>query len=128
MSRERTPFEYVLIRAIPRVDRGESVNVGVVLYSQARDYLGCAYHLDEARVLALAADADLEAIEAALAGIDAVCAGGGAEGSAAAQPLRVRFGWLAAPRSTVVQPGPVHTGMTDDPAAELARLLDRLVR
>ena len=123
----RVPFEYALLRAIPRIDRGECVNVGVVLYCQARDFLGCASHVDPARLRALDPGVDVEAVEAALTGVHAVCSGDPRAGGPAAVPLRVRFGWLTAPKSTVVQPAPVHSGMTDDPAAHLARLRDRLV-
>jgi Protein of unknown function (DUF3037) len=124
----RDPFEYAVLRAVPRVDRGECVNVGVVLYCQARDFLGCAVQLDADRVRALDPRADLAAIEAALLAVRTVCAGGNAAGRAAVEPLRARFGWLTAPRSTVVQAGPVHSGLTSDPAADLERLLTRLVR
>jgi hypothetical protein len=125
---ELVPFEYAVLRAMPRIDRGETINVGVVLYCQAREYLGCAVHLDGKRLLALDPDADLGAVEAALGGVRAVCAGESAAGQAAAKAPRVRFGWLTAPRSTVVQPGPVHSGLTADPAAKLAALLERLVK
>jgi hypothetical protein len=122
------PFEYAVLRAVPRVDRGECVNVGVVLYCQAHDFLGCALHVDGDRIRALDASADVAAVEGVLAGIRAVCAGDEAAGRAAAGPPRARFGWLTAPRSTVVQPGPVHPGLTADPAADLERLVARLVR
>ncbi len=122
------PFEYALLRAVPRVDRGESINVGVVLYCQAADYLGCAVHLDAQRLLTLDPRADVATVQAALDGVRAVCAGDPAAGSAGTGPPRERFGWLTAPRSTVVQPGPVHSGLTTDPADHLHRLLERLVR
>jgi hypothetical protein len=122
------PFEYAVLRAVPRIDRGEAINVGVVLYCQARDYLGCGIHLDPQRLLALDPDADVVAVGAALDGVRAVCAGERAAGAAAATTPRARFGWLTAPRSTVVQPGPVHSGLTGDPAAKLAALLERLVK
>ena len=122
------PFEYAVLRAVPRVDRGECVNVGVVLYCQAQDYLGCALHLDADRLRSLDPTADVDAIDSALAALSAVCQGDPAAGAASTGPPRIRFGWLTAPRSTVVQPGPVHSGMTADPAAHLQRLLDRLVR
>ena len=122
------PFEYAVLRAVPRVDRGETINVGVVLYCQARDYLGCGVHLDPQRLLALDPQADVGAVDAALAGVRAVCSGEPAAGTAATVTPRARFGWLTAPRSTVVQPGPVHPGLTSDPAAKLADLMDRLVR
>jgi hypothetical protein len=121
------PYEYALLRAVPRVDRGECVNVGVVLYSQAHDYLGAAVHLDETKVRALDPGVDLDAVRAALDGVGAVCAGAAAAGPAAAPSPRARFGWLTAPRSTVVQASPVHGGLTTDPAATLQRLLERLV-
>ncbi|MFN0280817.1 MAG: DUF3037 domain-containing protein [Kineosporiaceae bacterium] len=124
----RVPFEYAVLRAVPRVDRGECVNIGVVLYCQAYDFLGCALHVDADRLRALDASVDVVAVEGVLAGVRAVCAGDVAAGGAAAGPPRVRFGWLTAPRSTVVQPGPVHPGLTADPAAELERLAARLVR
>jgi hypothetical protein len=125
---ELVPFEYAVLRAMPRIDRGETINVGVVLYCQARDYLGCGVHLDPQRLLALDPRADVAAVEAALGGVRAVCAGERTAGAAAAAAPRARFGWLTAPRSTVVQAGPVHPGLTDDPAAKLAALMARLVR
>jgi hypothetical protein len=124
----RHPFEYALLRAVPRADRDECVNVGLVLYCQAQNYLGCAVHLDPVRLRLLDPAVDLQAVDDVLAGIRAVCAGDPQAGAAGSDPPRARFGWLTAPRSTVVRPGPVHTGMTADPQAELQRLLDRLVR
>lgn len=118
------PFEYVVLRVVPRVDRGESINAGVVLYCQALDYLGCRVHLDRTRLAALDPGADAVAIERALAAVSAFCAGAG---PAAGEQLGRRFQWLAAPRSTVVQPGAVHTGLAADPDAELDRLLGALV-
>lgn len=119
------PFEYALLRAVPRIDRGECVNVGVVLYCQNADYLSAVVHLDEARLRALDPTLDVESVRHALDGVLAVCAGD-ASGPARLS-RRERFGWLTAPRSTVVQPGPVHSGVTSDPAAHLAKLLARLV-
>lgn len=122
------PFEYAILRAVPRVDRGECVNVGVVLYCQATGYLGAEVHVDDDRLRLLDAAVDVDAVRAALDGVRAVCAGGPDGGRAAGGSPRVRFGWLTAPRSTVVQAGPVHCGLiAGDPAAELRRLLDRLV-
>jgi hypothetical protein len=122
------PFEYAVLRAVPRVDRGECINVGVVLYCQARDYLHTLLHVDEPRLRALDPGVDLAAVRAALTGVQAVCAGLDAAGRAAGGTRRERFGWLTAPRSTVVRAGPVHSGLTRDPDTELRRLLDRLVR
>jgi len=124
----RLPFEYFAIRCVPRVDRGEFINVGVVLYSQDADFLGARSELSPERLAALAPGADVEAIAAALTTIEAVCRGEASVGEAASGSLGKRFGWLAAPRSTALQPGPVHGGLTDDPATELERLLDVLVR
>ncbi len=121
------PFEYALIRAVPRVDRGEFVNVAVVLYCQAQDFLSCAGSLSTERVLALDPSTDLEAVSAALEGICAICEGRPLAGAAGEVALRARFGWLTSPRSTVIQAGPVHSGVTLDPAAELTRLAQRLV-
>jgi hypothetical protein len=118
-------FEYAVLQAVPRVERGECVNVGVVLYSQEAQFLDALTHVDHARLRALDAEVDVAAVEEAL---DAVCRACRGEGPAGSTPLRQRFGWLTAPRSTVVRAGPVHVGKTDDPAAELARLHALLVR
>ena len=119
------PFEYALLRAVPRVQRGECVNVGVLLYCQERDYLEALTHVDENRLRGLDPDVDLAAIDDALTAVCRTCEGAG---PAATTSLGQRFRWLTAPRSTVLQPGPVHAGLTDDPAAELTRLVEALVR
>jgi Protein of unknown function (DUF3037) len=121
----RSVFQYVLLRAVPRIDRGECVNIGAVLYSQQRDFLDCVVEVDAGRLAALDASVDPDAVRLAAAAFQACCRG---EGPSAQLSLGQRFGWLTAPRSTVVQAGPVHPGLTDDPGAELARLVDRLVR
>lgn len=120
-------YQYVVLRCVPRVEREEFVNVGVVLFSQDADYLEAAYRVDDDRIRALAPDADLETIAAALETVCQVCRGVTGGGLPTLGSLGRRFGWLSAPRSTVVQPGPVHGGLTTDPAAELAALVDRLV-
>lgn len=125
---ERDVFEYALLRIVPRVERGERINAGVLVYCRAKSYLVARTHLDEARLRALDPGADVEGIRAALRAVECVCEGGDGAGQAAADDAGRRFRWLIAPRSTVVQPGPVHTGLTADPAAEAARLLDLLVR
>lgn len=121
-------YDCVVLRAVPRPDRGEQVNVGAVLYCQEAGFLGAAVHVDAARLRALDPAVDVELLTAALDGIRDVCAGKPCAGDAGAANLRARFGWLSAPRSTVLQPGPIHGGLTADPAAELERLMDRMVR
>lgn len=122
----RLPYQYVVLRCVPRVEREEFLNVGVVLYCEEAGVLAAAHHLDAGRLASFAA-LDQAALEAHLCFIDAVCRGDDAVGSIARRPAGVRFGFLRAPRSTVVQPGPVHGGLTDDPTAEVQRLMDRLV-
>ena len=128
MSSQAHPFEYAILRVIPRVDRGEAINAGILLYCRPLDYLRARTELDVSRLLALDPAADVAAIEQALAAIVAVCAQDPDAGQAGLQDIGRRFGWLIAPRSTVVQPGPVHTGLTSDPEAEAERLLTALVR
>ncbi|MFE6281537.1 DUF3037 domain-containing protein [Streptomyces sp. NPDC057877] len=125
---DRHVFEYALLRVVPRVERGECVNAGVLVYCRAKSYVGARTHLDEARLLALDPEVDLPGVRAALRAVEGVCAGGDAAGQAAPDDPGRRFRWLIAPRSTVVQPGPVHTGLTADPGAEAERLLELLVR
>lgn len=125
---QRQDYEYAVLRAVPRVERGECINVGVLLYCRVADFVGARTHLDEARLLALDPAADVEGVRRALRGVEGVCLGGERSGQAAADSPGRRFRWLTAPRSTVVQPGPVHTGLTADPRAELERLTELLVR
>jgi hypothetical protein len=121
------PFEYAVLRVIPRVERGECINAGVVLYCQADGFLGVRVHLDADRLKALDPGADLKAVRAHLEAFHSVCAGGPEAGAVGRLPLRERFGWLVAPRSTVVQPSEVHTGLTGNPEAEMERLLRSMV-
>ncbi|MGW7517894.1 DUF3037 domain-containing protein [Streptomyces sp. NPDC054796] len=124
----REVFEYALLRVVPRVERGELINAGVVVYCRARSFVAARTHLDEDRLRALDPRADLAGVRAALRAVECVCAGGDDAGQAAGDDAGRRFRWLVAPRSTVVQPGPVHTGLTADPEAETERLLELLVR
>ncbi len=120
------PYTYAVLRAVPRVDRGEFVNVGVILYCQPLDFLRAAVALDEVRLRALSREVDVDAVETAVRTVQDACRA--PVGSARANDgLAVRFGRLTAPRSTVVQPSPVHAGMTSDPPATLSALLARLV-
>jgi hypothetical protein len=121
----RIPYEYAIIQAVPRIERGELINVGVLLYCQRLDFLAARTHLHPDRLRALDPGADLDAIGAALASWDRTCAGDGAAGT---MTLGERFRWLVAPRSTILRAGPVHMGLAADPSAELDRLVDLLVR
>jgi hypothetical protein len=123
----RDTFEYAVLRVVPRVERGEALNAGVLVYCRQRDYLGSRVHLDPGRLRALDPTADAAAIEKALQAAAEVCAADPAAGAAGREALGSRFRWLTAPRSTVIQPGPVHTGLTDDPEAETERLFRLLV-
>lgn len=127
MSTGREEYQYALLRAVPDVERGESVNVGVVVFSRRNDYLGLRTHIDDVRLGALYPDLDLDALRAHLDGVRAVVAGDRAAGAVAALPPSERFGWVTAASSTIVQPSPIHTGLCDDPEALLDRLLQRLV-
>jgi len=121
------PYQYVVLRCVPRVDREEFVNVGVVLHCQERQFLDAAWNVDRARIAALDPRLDLDRVCDALTFVAGVCSGDERGGLAAGKDLGTRFGFLKAPRSTVLQPGPVHGGLTTDPAQELERLLERLV-
>ena len=121
------PFEYAVLRVVPRVERAEFVNVGVLVYSQRAGYLAAATHVDPVRLRALDPEADADAITAAVDAYARTCTDPGSAGPVGATAIGERFRWLTAPRSTIVQTGPVHAGLTDDPAAELDRLLRRLV-
>ena len=122
-----TGYQYVVLRYVPRVEREEFVNVGVVLYCQAADFLEAQYRLDVDRLRALAPDVDPDAVGDVLETVARVCRGDSGGGLPHLGGHGKRFGWICAPRSTVLQPGPVHGGLTTDPAAELHRLLDCLV-
>jgi len=127
MTAPLVSYQYVLLRCVPRVDRDEFANVGLVIHCQALDYLDCAFVVDADRLRSLSPDLDLETVDATLQTVCGVCRGEQAPGRPSLETLGQRFGWLAAPRSTVVQPGPVHGGLTSNPAAELERLLALLV-
>lgn len=119
------PYDYAVIRVVPSVERDEFVNVGVILYCPDFDFAEARIELDEARLLALAPDVDLELVRRHLASFPAVCDG---TGPLAGLSKRERFLMLVAPRSTMIQPSPVHTGLCEDPAETLDRLVARLVR
>ena len=121
-------FQYVVLRCVPRADREEFLNVGVVLHCQDADFLGCVSEVSDARLTVVAPGLEVAAVRSALEAVQAVCRGDRSAGAAGRAPLGTRFGFLSAPRSTVVQPGPIHGGLTREPSEELDRLLVRLVR
>jgi hypothetical protein len=121
-------YDYTLIRVVPHVERGECINAGVVVCSTARAFLQARVELDEARLLALDPAADIPTVRAALEAFVRVCEGGPQAGPIGELPLRARFDWLVAPRSTIVQTSPVHAGRCSDLEAAMERLLARMVR
>ncbi|MEU0238209.1 DUF3037 domain-containing protein [Nocardiopsis sp. NPDC006198] len=128
VERDRVVFEYALLRVVPCLERGECVNAGVIVYSQERGFLAARWSLDEGRLRAVSPGVDVAGVRRALEAVEAMCRGGAGAGAAGRERPGQRFRWLTAPRSTVVQPGPIHGGLAEDPEAELERLLDRLVR
>lgn len=121
-------YDYAIIRVVPRVERGELINVGVILSCPDVAFLEARVELDPPRLLALDPALDVEATRANLEIIPLVCRGGEDAGAIGQLPQRGRFHWLVAPRSTIIQFSPVHTGRTNDPGAALERLLDTMVR
>ena len=122
------PYDYAVFRVVPRVEREEFVNVGVIVSCPARDFLEARVELDEQRLAALDSSLDLESIRAHLATIPVICAGGEQAGPIGQLSQRERFHWLVAPRSTTIQVSAVHTGRCDDPAEVLEHLLNSMVR
>jgi pyridoxamine 5'-phosphate oxidase len=123
----RSPFQYALLRVVPHVERGEALNAGVVVFCRPLRFLAARVALDEGRLDALAPGTDPAPIRERLEVLAAAAAGDEAAGAVARLDPSERFGWIAAPSSTVVQPGPVHTGLCEDPAALLDRLFATLV-
>jgi hypothetical protein len=123
----RRPFAYAVLRVVPRVERGEQLNVGVVLFCRQHDFLALRTGLDVARLAALAPGVDPEPIHSGLRALAAIAAGDPEAGALAGLPASERFGWIVAPSSTTIQPSAVHTGLTDDPRAALDRLFTSLV-
>jgi hypothetical protein len=123
----RKAFQYTVLRVVPDVERGERMNVGVVLYSPERKYLGARVHVDADRLRAIAPQLDLEALERHLDSLVAIADGADGGGPLAQLPQSERFGALSAPSSTIVQPSEVHTGVCEDGKDELDELFRRLV-
>jgi hypothetical protein len=124
---EPVPFAYVILRVVPSVERGERINVGVVVFARTLDYLGARTQLDEQRLAALWPDLDPAAIRPHLDAIERIARGDVDAGPIAALDTTARFHWLVAPSSTIIQPSAVHTGLCGEPAAELDKLFDSLV-
>ncbi|HYP53761.1 MAG TPA: DUF3037 domain-containing protein [Pyrinomonadaceae bacterium] len=125
---ERHSFDYAVVRVVPRVEREEFVNVGVVVFCRAARFLAARFHMDEQRLAALDPTLDPREVRKHLDSFEKVCAGGPDAGPIGRLAPRERFDWLVAPRSTVIQTSPVHTGLCADPEAALERLLDAMVR
>ena len=121
-------YDYAIVRVVPHVERGEQVNVGVILSCADTDFLDARIEIDERALLAIDPNVDVAAVRTNLNVIPMVCRGGPEAGPIGLLPPRGRFRWLVAPRSTIIQPSPVHTGRTSDPAACLEHLMDRMVR
>ena len=122
-----SPFSYAVLRVVPRVERGERFNAGVVVFCRQRSFLGAKVELDERRLTALAPDASAGDVRSHLEALVKVAAGEPDAGAIAALPASERFGWLVAPSSTIVQASDVHTGLTDDPVKTLDSLFAELV-
>lgn len=127
MPAAEVPFAYAILRVVPRIERGERLNVGVVVFCRQHDFLDLRAEIDAERLSALAPDLDVGAVRDSLEAIRAVVCGEAGGGTLAALPASERFGWVVAPASTIIQPSQVHTGLTSDPAVTLQRLVDALV-
>ncbi|HEU4387039.1 MAG TPA: DUF3037 domain-containing protein [Blastocatellia bacterium] len=121
-------YDYAIIRVVPRVEREEFINVGVIVACPGRGFLDARIELDEERLMALHPALDIKSIRSHLASIPAICAGGRLAGPIGELSQRERFHWLVAPRSTIIQTSPVHTGQCEDPAAVLEHLVATMVR
>jgi hypothetical protein len=121
-------YDYAVVRVVPRVERGEFVNAGIILSCDMEQILQASIELDESALLAIDAHVDMDLVRSALAAIPAICAGGEGAGDIGKMSARERFHWLVAPRSTIVQTSPVHTGRCADPDAALKHLMQTMVR
>jgi Protein of unknown function (DUF3037) len=121
-------YDYAVVRVVPRVERGEFVNAGIILSCDLERILQARIELDERALLAIDSRVDLDLVRSALAVIPTICEGGGGAGDIGKMSARERFHWLVAPRSTIVQTSPVHTGRCADPDAALAHLMQTMVR
>jgi hypothetical protein len=126
--RDLRTYDYAIVRVVPRVERGEFLNAGIILSCDIELVLEAAIDLDEAALLALDGGVDLDSVRGALAAIPLICAGGEAAGPIGKLSARERFHWLVSPKSTIVQTSPVHTGRCDDLGAALHHLMQRMIR
>jgi hypothetical protein len=121
-------FDYAIVRVVPRVERGEFINAGVILYCLTHRFLAAKVELDERRLLALEPEVDVELVRGHLEAIPRICAGGRAAGPIGQLPQKERWHWLVATRSTIIQTSPFHSGLCEEPAKALEHLMDRMVR
>lgn len=126
--RDRYKYDYAIVRVVPKVERGEFINAGVIVSCPAQDFLTARIELDEQRLLALDSTIDLELVKNHLASIPSICAGGAAAGPIGLLTPRQRFDWLIAPRSTIIQTSAAHTGACADPEKAIEHLLETMVR
>jgi hypothetical protein len=127
-NKDHCTYDYAIIRVVPRVEREEFINVGVIVSCPAKKFLEARIELDEQRLRAFAPALDIESIRPHLAAIPAICAGGAQAGPIGQLTQRERFHWLIAPRSTIIQTSPAHTGYCKNPDDVIVRLLDTMVR
>lgn len=125
---ERHTFDYAVVRVVPHVEREEFLNVGVILLSQSADFLKALFHVNTERLSVLAPELDFKEIQNHLEAIRLICEGGPDAGPIGRLPRRARFDWLVAPRSTIIQTSPVHTGLCPDPHKALEQLVQKMVR
>lgn len=124
----RSSFDYAIVRVVPRVERGEFLNAGVILYCLTSRFLSAQVVLDEKRLLALAPEVDVALVRGHLESIPRICAGGRGAGPIGQLPQKERWHWLVAPRSTILQTSPVHSGLCEEPGRALEHLMERMVR
>ncbi len=120
-------YEYAIIRLVPKVERGEYINIGVILLAKKKNFLALKYNIDENRIKAFSNDVDIDLVKDYLCAWELVCAGGSKGGKIGALEIRVRFRWLTANRSTIIQSSPVHPGFCSDPEKELEKLFVKFV-